>query len=64
MRRRLLNAARALQEGEEPSGPWNPEAYRVHTARVTVPGDMPPLEAVEQVKAKMAGPTTWVATKA
>ena len=64
VRRRLLNAARALQEGEEPSGPWNPEAYRVHTARVTVPADMEPLDAVELAREKMTGPTTWVPTKA
>ena len=64
VRRRLLNAARALREGEEPSGPWNPEAYRVHTARVTVPADMPALEAVELVKTKMAGPVAWEPTRA
>ena len=37
-RRRLLDAVRALLEGQEPSGPGNPDSYRVHTARVTVPG--------------------------
>ena len=64
VRRRLLDAARALMEGQEPSGPNNPMAYRVHTSRATVPGDMPPLEAVEVAKARMVGPTAWVPTKA
>ncbi len=64
VRRRLLDAARALMEGQEPSGPNNPMAYRVHTSRATVPGDMPPLEAVELAKERMVGPTAWVPTKA
>ena len=64
VRRRLLDAARALMEGQEPSGPSNPDSYRVHTARVTVPKDMSAAEAVEMVKARMVGPTTWEATKA
>jgi len=64
VRRRLLDAARALMEGQEPSGPSNPDSYRVHTARVTVPKDMSAAEAVEMVKARMVGPTAWEATKA
>jgi phenylpropionate dioxygenase-like ring-hydroxylating dioxygenase large terminal subunit len=36
VRRRLIAAVRELQEGVEPSEPWKPEAYRYHTAAVTV----------------------------
>ena len=55
VRKRLIDAAVALMEGQEPSGPSNPDAYRVHTARMTVPDTMPIAEAVEQVKKQTAG---------
>jgi hypothetical protein len=51
-------------EGQEPSGPSNPDSYRVHTARVTVAGDMSAQDAIEAAKARMVGPSTWEATKA
>ena len=64
VRRRLLDAARALMEGQEPSGPSNPDSYRVHTARVTAPGTMSKQEVIELVTSRTAGPTEWVGTKA
>ncbi|MBO0894791.1 MAG: hypothetical protein J2O39_10470, partial [Acidimicrobiales bacterium] len=36
VRRRLMNAARALVDGIEPKEPWNPEAYRFRPGRVEV----------------------------
>ena len=55
VRKRLIDAAVALMEGQEPSGPSNPDAYRVHTARMTVPDTLPIAEAVELVKKQTAG---------
>jgi phenylpropionate dioxygenase-like ring-hydroxylating dioxygenase large terminal subunit len=49
IRRRLLKTAKALAEGIEPSEPWHPEAYRYHTANVTIEGSLD--EAVRQAKA-------------
>ncbi len=56
VRRRLITAARALMEGEEPSGPSNPDAYRVHTVRMTLPDTLSIEETVEAVKSKNSGP--------
>ena len=56
--RRLITAARALQEVEEPSGPWNPDAYRVHTARMTLPDTLSIEESVEAIRAQTAGPVS------
>ena len=64
VRRRLLDAARALMEGQEPTGPSNPDSYRVHTARVTVPGTMGRQEVIDLVTSRTVGPTEWVGTKA
>jgi phenylpropionate dioxygenase-like ring-hydroxylating dioxygenase large terminal subunit len=36
VRRRMMNAARALTDGIEPNEPWNPEAYRFRPGRVEV----------------------------
>src|SRR5690606_30693468 len=36
VRRKLLAAVKALQEGIEPEEPWKPEAYRYHTARAVI----------------------------
>lgn len=57
VRQRLINSARALREGEEPSGPSNPEAYRVHSVNFSVPDTVPISEAVDMVKERSAGPT-------
>ena len=57
VRRRLLKAARELQEGQEPPGPHNPESFSIHTARVSLPGDVPAVEAIEQIKELTHGPT-------
>ena len=56
VRRRLINAARALMEGEEPSGPSNPDAYRVHTARMTLPDTLTIDETMDAVKVQTRGP--------
>lgn len=37
IRRRLMEAARKLQQGEEPAEPWHPEAYQLRTRRIEVP---------------------------
>jgi len=45
IRRRLLEAARKLQAGEEPREPWHPAAYQLRTRRIEVtPGT--PVERV------------------
>lgn len=36
VRRKLIAAVKALQEGIEPAEPWKPEAYRYHTARAII----------------------------
>ena len=43
-------------EGEEPSGPWNPDAYRVHTARMTLPDTLTIDETMDAVKVQTRGP--------
>jgi hypothetical protein len=48
IRRRLIKTAKALAEGIEPSEPWHPEAYRYHTANVTIEGTLD--EAIRQAK--------------
>lgn len=58
VRRRLLNAARELMEGQEPAGPHNPEGFKVHTARMKVAADMPVTEAIEQIKKQTIGPVS------
>jgi phthalate 4,5-dioxygenase oxygenase subunit len=62
VRKRLIDAAVALMEGQEPSGPSNPDTYRVHTARMTVPNTMPIPEAVEQAKKQTSGVTSSTVT--
>jgi phenylpropionate dioxygenase-like ring-hydroxylating dioxygenase large terminal subunit len=49
IRRRLMATAKALREGIEPKEPWHPEAYRYHTANVTIDGTLE--EAIAQAKA-------------
>ncbi len=50
VRRRLMDAARALQQGTEPGEPWNTEAYRLRIPRrVDVPAGTPLSEVVEQL---------------
>lgn len=58
VRRRLLKAARELQEGQEPAGPHNPACFSVHTARTTMAADVPAAEVIERVKALTHGPTS------
>jgi len=48
-RRRLLNAAKALARGIEPTEPWHPQAYRYHIASAVADT---PEEAVRQAKEK------------
>ena len=45
IRRRLMDAARKLEHGEEPTEPWQPEAYQLRTRRIEVPSGTP-VEAV------------------
>ncbi len=50
IRRRLMNAARDLMNGIEPSEPWNPEAYGLRSgvnSRVEVPAGTPVEEVAE-----------------
>ena len=58
VRRRLLKAARELQEGQEPAGPFNPESFSVHTARTSMSGDTPDVEAMERIKELTHGPNS------
>ena len=51
VRRKLIAAVKALQEGIEPSEPWKPEAYRYHTARAVIEGGTIE-EALELAKEK------------
>jgi phthalate 4,5-dioxygenase oxygenase subunit len=48
-RRRLLEAAKALAAGTEPTEPWNPEAYRFRPGSVVVPEGTPIEEAIAPV---------------
>ena len=57
IRKRLLQAARDLMEGQEPEGPNNPASYRVHEASMELPADMPLEEAGKLVKEHIVGPT-------
>jgi hypothetical protein len=41
IRRRLMEAAVALQKGTEPKEPWHPDAYRIRTRRIEVPRGTP-----------------------
>ena len=50
VRRRLMDAARALQQGTEPSEPWNADAYRLRLPRrVDVPATTPLSDVVEHL---------------
>jgi hypothetical protein len=48
-RRRLIEGARALAQGIEPSEPWNPEAYRFRPGIVEVEPGTPVEEAIAPV---------------
>jgi phthalate 4,5-dioxygenase oxygenase subunit len=41
VRRRLMDAAKRLQAGEEPREPWQPLAYTLRSRRIEVPGGTP-----------------------
>jgi hypothetical protein len=47
IRRRLTEAAQKLQQGEEPTEPWHPEAYQLRTRRIEVPAGTPVEKVVE-----------------
>ncbi len=49
VRRRLMNAARALIAGQEPAKPWHPEAYRLRSHRMEVPAGTPVTVAVKHL---------------
>ena len=49
-RRRVLNAARALQEGVTPPGVDNPEVYSVRTGDVVLPNETDWLEGTEHLR--------------
>jgi hypothetical protein len=51
VRRRLIRAARALAEGQDPQEPFHPEAYTYHSSSIAVPPGTPVEQAVAQVKA-------------
>ena len=57
VRQRLLKAARALQEGQEPPGPNNPEAFRTHSVRTSLPDDLSNAEITERMTTLSFGPT-------
>ena len=40
LRRRLLNAVRNLQRGQEPPEPWHGHAYRVHPTATLIPREV------------------------
>ena len=61
VRRRLIDAARALMEGQEPSGPSSPDSYRVHTLRMTISNDVSVEEAIGLAEKNMVGPVYAVA---
>jgi len=46
IRRQLIRAARALQEGKEPVAPHNPELFLIQSASVKVPKDKPMQEVI------------------
>jgi phthalate 4,5-dioxygenase oxygenase subunit len=41
IRRRLIDAARKLEQGQEPTEPWHPEGYQLRTRRIEVPRGTP-----------------------
>jgi hypothetical protein len=47
-----MQAAKNLRDGIEPTQPWHPEAYRYHTANVTIEGTLD--EAIRQAKSMAA----------
>ena len=60
LRRRLLQSARDLMEGQEPEGPTDPASFRAHEVNISVPGDMPIEEAANLVKEHLVGPPVRV----
>ena len=50
VRQRLIRTARKLMEGEEPSEPSKPDAYKARTVRKFYASDFPINEAVEELK--------------
>jgi hypothetical protein len=52
VRQRLLRTARKLMEGQEPTEPWSPNAYKVRTVRQFFPSDLPTAQAVAEVKSQ------------
>ncbi|MFN0072263.1 MAG: Rieske 2Fe-2S domain-containing protein [Chloroflexota bacterium] len=50
VRRRLIDAAKALMNGEEPAEPWKPGAFRVRSVRIPFPSDLPVSDAVAEVR--------------
>jgi hypothetical protein len=62
VRRRLLKAARDLQNGIEPSEPWHPETYRMHREQAVAET---PEAAFEEAKrlAKVDLLSEWQAPK-
>jgi phthalate 4,5-dioxygenase len=50
VRRRLIEAARALMNGIEPEAPRKPGAFRVRSARVSFKADLPVSEAVAEIR--------------
>ncbi len=52
VRQRLLRTARKLMEGQEPTEPWSPNAYKVRTVRQFFPADLPTAQAVAEVKSQ------------
>jgi hypothetical protein len=57
VRRRLMDAARALQNGREPVEPWQPEAYALRLPRrIDVPRSAPLAEIVEALLSETGTP--------
>jgi len=57
-RRLLLNLADQLLQGIEPTHPWHPQAYRIHSVGVTAPRDVDPVELWNRAQPVPAGTTT------
>ena len=53
----MLKVARELHEGQEPPGPNNTEAFRVHLARTSLPADLTNKDLKTRTITLARGPT-------
>ena len=52
VRRRLIEAAKALMDGVEPEAPWKPGAYRIRSARLSFPPETTVDDALTEIRAR------------